>query len=72
MTSKTTRSKPCPAELRGRAVRLVREAERDDGLVGVEQARLGALERENRELRQAAEILRKASVCFARAEPGSR
>jgi len=28
-------------------------------------------ERENRELRRAGEILRKASACFARAEPGS-
>jgi transposase-like protein len=31
-------------------------------------ARLKALERENRELRQANEILRKASACFAQAE----
>ena len=31
-------------------------------------ARLKALERENRELRQANEILRKASAYFARAE----
>ena len=30
--------------------------------------RLKALERENRELRQANEILRKASACFAQAE----
>ena len=30
--------------------------------------RLKALERENRELRQANEILRKASACFTQAE----
>jgi transposase-like protein len=103
MTSKTTRSKALPAELRERAVRLVREqeaeyatraaairsvaakvgchaetlrlwrrdAERDDGAAREEQARLEALERENRELRRAGEILRKASAYFARAEPGS-
>jgi transposase len=33
-----------------------------------EQARIKALEREVRELRQANEILRKASACFAMAE----
>jgi transposase-like protein len=100
MTSKTTRSKAFPAELRERAVRLVREqegehatraaairsvaakvgchaetlrlwlrdAERDDGPAREEQARIKALERENRELRQANEILRKASAYFAQAE----
>ena len=31
-------------------------------------ARLKSLERENRELRQANEILRKGSACFAQAE----
>ena len=97
-------SKPYPAELRERAVRLVREqegehasqaaairsiaekvgcnretlrlwvrqAERDQGLrAGLttdERERLKALERENRELRQANEILRKASAYFAQAE----
>ena len=97
-------SKPYPAELRERAVRLVREqeaehasqaaairsiaekvgcnaetlrlwvrqAERDRGqragLSGDERERLKALERENRELRQANEILRKASAYFAAAE----
>jgi transposase-like protein len=91
------------AELRERAVRLVREqeavhasraaairsvaatvgchaetlrlwrrdAERDDGPAREEQARLEALERENRELRRAGGILRQASACLARAEPGS-
>ncbi len=98
-------SKPYPAELRERAVRLVREqehehlsqaatirsiaekvgcnaetlrlwvrqAERDRGLgAGLsteERERLKALEREVRdELRQANEILRKASAYFAQAE----
>jgi transposase len=96
--------KPYPAELRERAVRMVREhsseyasewaamrsiaekvgctpetlrlwvrqAERDwgerAGLSTEERARLKALEREVRELRQANEILRKASAYFAMAE----
>jgi transposase-like protein len=38
------------------------------GLTGDELARLKALERENRELRQVNEILRKASAYFAQAE----
>jgi len=50
----------------------VRRAERDTGLrPGVttdERARLTALERENRELKRANEILRKASAFFAAAE----
>jgi len=50
----------------------VRQAERDHGLrsgpTSAEQARIKALERENRELRQANEILRKASGYFAMAE----
>ena len=50
----------------------VRQAERDRGLrAGLmtdERERLKALERENRELRQANEILRKASAYFAQAE----
>lgn len=59
----------CNAEtLRG----WVRQAERDAGnragLTTDERARLKALERENRELRQANEILRKASAYFAAAE----
>lgn len=97
-------SKPYPAELRERAVRMVREhaneyasewaairsiaekmgcnaetlrlwvrrSERDcgvrPGLSADERERLKALERENRELRQANEILRKASAYFAQAE----
>ena len=38
------------------------------GLTTDERERLKALERENRELRQANEILRKASAYFAQAE----
>ena len=50
----------------------VRQVERDEGRrpgpTSDELARLKALERENRELRQANEILRKASAYFAQAE----
>jgi len=50
----------------------VRQAERDDGLrAGLttdEQQQLKRLERENRELKRANEILRKASAYFAQAE----
>ena len=56
--------------------RWVRQAERDRGLrpgpTSAEQARIKALERENRELRQANEILRKASAYFAMAEVDRR
>ena len=52
--------------------RWVRQAERDEGrragLTSDERARLKTLERENRELRRANEILRKASAYFAQAE----
>ena len=48
------------------------QAERDQGLragpTTAEQERIKTLERENRELRQANEILRKASAYFAMAE----
>jgi transposase-like protein len=59
----------CTAEtLRG----WVRQAERDQGKrsgpTTDEQERIKALEREVRELRQANEILRKASAYFAQAE----
>jgi transposase len=59
----------CTAEtLRG----WVRQAERDQGQrpgpTSEERERIKALERENRELRQANEILRKASAYFAEAE----
>ena len=50
----------------------VRRAERDSGqrpgATSSEQERFKALERENRELKRANEILRKASAYFAQAE----
>jgi transposase len=50
----------------------LRQADRDAGQragpTSEERARIKALERENRELRQANEILRKASAYFAQAE----
>ena len=52
--------------------RWVRESETDSGArpgpTAAEQERIKALEREVRELRQANEILRKASAYFAQAE----
>ena len=50
----------------------VRQAERDqgrrDGMTTSDRERLKALERENRELKRANEILRTASAYFAQAE----
>ena len=50
----------------------VRQAERDqglrEGLSSSDRERLKELERENRELKRANEILRKASAFFAQAE----
>ena len=50
----------------------VRQAERDqgrrEGLTTTDRERLKALERENRELKRANEILRKAAAFFAQAE----
>jgi transposase len=58
----------CTAE----TLRWVRQAERDQGkrsgLSSSERDRLKELERENRELKRANEILRKASAFFAQAE----
>ena len=52
--------------------RWLRQAERDAGMrpgaTTDERERIKALERENRELRQANEIQRKASAYFAQAE----
>jgi transposase-like protein len=52
--------------------RWVRQAERDsgerEGVTTAERERIEALEQEVRELRQANEILRKASARFAQAE----
>ena len=54
----------------------VRQAERDTGqrggLTTDERQRLKELERDNRELRRANEILRKASAYFAQAERDRR
>ena len=54
----------------------VRQAERDqgkrNGLTSLDRDRLKELERENRELKRANEILRKASAYFAQAELGRR
>ena len=56
----------------GDLAQWVRQAERDQGKrAGVsssERERLKELERENRELKRANEILRKASAYFAQAE----
>ena len=59
----------CTAETLRRWVRREeRDAGRRAGPTSEQQARLKALVRENRELRQANEILRKASAYFAMAE----
>ena len=59
----------CSAEM---LRKWLRQAERDQGsrpgLTTTDRARLQELERENRELRRANEILRKASAYFAQAE----
>ncbi len=56
--------------------RWVRQAETDQGkrsgITSTDRVRLKELERENRELKQANEILRKASAFFAQAELGRR
>jgi len=69
----STRATPRPAPLDQAASPKIghSSAERGDGPAREEQARIKALERENRELRQAGEILRKASAYFAQAEPRS-
>ena len=59
----------CSAETLRKWVRRVeRDAGRRPGLTSQEAERLKALERENRELQRANEILRKASAFFAQAE----
>ena len=67
------RRSPRRLAARARALRRwLRQAERDAGMrpgaTTDERERIKALERENRELRQANEILRKASAYFAQAE----
>jgi transposase len=59
----------CAAEtLRQWIRRAEREIGQRPGVTTEEQSRLKALERENRELHRANEILRKASAYFAQAE----
>jgi len=57
-----------PDSLRAWYQQAERDAGERSGLSSDEKARLKALERENRELRQANEILKKASAYFAQAE----
>ena len=45
-----------------------RDSDRREGLTSADKERIKALERGNRKLRQANEILRKASAYFAQAE----
>src|SRR3954452_3454694 len=59
----------CTAEMLRKGVRQAeRERGMDAGPTSTEQTRIKALEREVRELRQANEIVRKASAYFAMAE----
>ena len=57
-----------PDSLRGWCQRAERDAGERPGLTSAERDRLRELEREVRELRQANEILKKASAYFAQAE----
>ncbi|WP_416361518.1 transposase [Leisingera sp.] len=83
MDRKKNTTSPYPAEFRERAVQMVIEhldgyrsltaavrdiAGKEAGPTSAEKTRIKKLERENRELRQANEILKKASACFAQAE----
>ncbi len=59
----------CTAETLRKRVRAVeRDGGQRPGPTSADRERIRALERENRELRQANEILRKASAYFAMAE----
>jgi len=59
----------CTAEtLRGWVRQHERDTGRREGMTATEKERIKQLEREVRELRQANEILRKASAYFAQAE----
>jgi transposase len=57
-----------PDSLRAWCQQADRDTGKRDGLSSEEKARFKALERENRELRQANDILKKASAYFAAAE----
>ena len=61
-----------PDTLRARCVQAARDAGERDGLTSDRRARLKALERGNKQLRQANGIVRKASAYFAQAEPDDR
>jgi transposase len=54
--------------LRAWCIQAARDAGERSGLSSAEKARIKELERENRELRTANEILKKASAYFAQAE----
>lgn len=59
----------CTGEtLRGWLRQSERDAGQREGMTTEDRARMKALERENRELKQANEILRKASAYFVQAE----
>ena len=57
-----------PDNLRVWAREVQRDGGEQPGQTSVEKARIKELERENRELRQASEILRKVSAYFAQAD----
>jgi transposase-like protein len=57
-----------PDTLRAWIRRAETDSGRRDGVTTAERDRIKALERENRQLRQANEILKKASAYFAQAE----
>ena len=57
-----------PSALRGWCIQAERDAGVRPGLRSADKARIKELERENRELRTANEILKKASAYFAQAE----
>ena len=57
-----------PDTLRAWCVQAARDSGERAGMTSEEKARLKSLERENKELRQANEILKKASAYFALAE----
>ena len=59
---------PFAADIFQTAEKADRDSGRSPGVTSDVGAKLKALERENRELRQANEILRKASAYFAQAE----
>ncbi len=67
---KKTYTPSCSTEFRERAIQRFEDhrAEYASGNTSEEKAQIKELERENRELRQANEILKKASAYFAQAE----